>query len=220
MASGIDGLTMAILALVILSFGSGFGLQGGYSVLFVGLLVFLLEPLLVSFTGGSFGHHILGIKVVDKASGKPINIFPAIIRFVIKILFGTFAFLSINTTKQYQALHDLSVGSIVVLKNPNNLRAHEILGENIIEEEGYMYPSSVRRISMMLAYNSMTFVLLSISNVLFLSESCLYENMCSEFEYITSLIMSMLWIILIFAIVILCWKGLLFGCRRISSDQP
>ncbi|MEZ4688256.1 MAG: RDD family protein [Bacteroidia bacterium] len=79
------------------------------------LLFALYEPLLVTLTGGTVGHHVAKI-MVRKASDpeKKLNIVQAVIRFAMKVLLGWVSLLTITANKEKRALHDL-VGNAVVL---------------------------------------------------------------------------------------------------------
>ena len=90
---------------------------------------FIYEPLLVTFAGGTIGHHLRGLKV--RRSGKEINlnIILSSVRFLIKYYFGIFSLLLILVTKKHQALHDLITNSIVIHKSIDNLPDYEIKHE-------------------------------------------------------------------------------------------
>jgi uncharacterized RDD family membrane protein YckC len=210
----IDGLIIPISAVGVLIMAPQIGLQGIYAAILAALVVFLLEPFMVSVTGGTPGHHLLGIRVSSKSSGKDINIFAAMVRFVAKTVLGLLSIFTIYTTKQHQAIHDAIVGSIVVLKNPERMPAHEVLGERAVEQEQYIYPSKFRRIAMIVIYNIGIFLFFVFASGLLMSEHCLRSNQCSNFENVLSAGMSIFWIIGFGASIVLCWKGYLFGCRR------
>ena len=115
--------------------------------------VFFFEPVLVSYTGGTIGHHLLKLKVQDVSNTKNINIFLALIRFILKTLLGTISLIFVLTTRKHQAIHDFLANSIVAYKDPKQVPEYEALVERVIEEEGYIYPSKLRRIAMIILYN-------------------------------------------------------------------
>jgi len=173
---------------------------------------------LVSTTGGTLGHHVLGIRVANKNTAKNINIIAAIVRFVVKIVLGLFSIISIFITRQHQAIHDSLVGSIVILKNPQAMKPYEALEEREVEEHGYSYPSKVRRVIMIILYNLTLLIVLGVVSTLSLSGSCVMYNQCSGSENVIAYSLSILWIIGFVASIILCWKGFLLGCRRKLTD--
>ena len=210
----IDGIILSVGALVTLIVASGLGLKGIDTSILAGLAVFILEPAMVSFTGGTLGHHLLGLRVVSKTTAKNINIFSAIIRFAVKIALGMLSIVPIFTTRQYQTIHDLMIGSIVILKYPQTMRSHEVLGEREIEKPGCLYPSKVRRTIMIFLYNLALFVVLEFVLDLSLSENCADYKQCLGAEKVIAYSLTLLWIVGVFVSIIMGWKGLLLGCRR------
>ena len=210
----IDGVVVGVGAVLTLLLSAKLGLQGGYSAILALLTIFALEPWLVAFTGGTLGHHFAGIRVANKRNGKNVNIFAAVIRFLAKIVLGTLSLISVFVTKQHQAIHDQLVGSIVVLKNASALPSREVLGERVVEEEGYEYPSRIRRIAMLLFYNVLSFVALGVISTMSLSEGCAIYGHCSQGERALSGVLSVMWLILFIGTVILCWRAKIFGCRK------
>ncbi len=210
----IDGILLSSGVAVTLIVASALGIQGIKAVSLAGLAVFLLEPALVSFTGATIGHHLLGLCVVNKSTLKNITIFPAIVRFIVKFTLGLPSIIPIFTTRQYQAIHDLLVGSIVILNHPETFQTYEVLGERDTEQLGYSYPPKIRRAIMTFLYNLALFFILEFVLELFLSEKCAVYNQCRGPETVVAYCLTLLWIAGVFATAILCWRGLLLGCRR------
>lgn len=83
-------------------------------VVFVFIFV-LYEPLFISAFGMTIGHNLLKIKVQkDHPEGGNINIFLAIIRFVIKYMLGWISLTTIMSNEKRKALHDIATNTIVV----------------------------------------------------------------------------------------------------------
>lgn len=212
-----DGVILGVGIIVTLIIISNLGVQGVESVIMAGLAVILLEPALVSFTGGTIGHHILGLRVVKNNTKQNLTFFSALIRFVIKVLLGFYSIVTLFTTKQYQAIHDLLIGSIVILKNPQTLNEYEVLAEQEVERPGYTYPTKARRIVMSILYNIALFIILQSLLALFLSEKCFDNQQCLVIENLFAYSLSILWLIGFFVCIIFCWRGLLFGCQRVLN---
>ena len=210
----IDGVIVPVAAISVLIFISSFDIPNIYSAISAALIIFILEPLLVSTTGGTLGHHIIGVQVKNINTGKNINIFFATIRFVSKIFLGIFSLISIFTTKKYQAFHDLLSRSVVTFKSPRSTPGYELLNEREVESSEYNYPSKALRIIMILIYNVILFVVIGVLTRFSLTDSCLAYNKCSDIENILLFTMQIIWVISIFSIVVYCWKCLLPGCRR------
>ena len=178
------------------------------------LPLFLLEPMLIATTGGTIGHHVIGIRVQSSDSENNLNIILASIRFIIKALFGWLSFIFVLTTKRHQAIHDLISRSVVVNKSSSNLPATEALSERVVQEEGYKYPSRALRIFMMVIYILFAFVALSLLDGLLTSQQCLEHSRCSTLETIIILSLSIIWLANVGLIIVFGWQGRLLGCRR------
>ena len=175
---------------------------------------FILDPLLVSLTGGSIGHHAMKIRIRDVNKDQNINIIFASIRFILKNLLGLLSLILILFTKKHQAFHDLAIKSIVVMKNSDQLDSEGWLKERSFEEEGYLYPSKVRRLIVIIIYNLIFFIFFVIIFGLLLSEPCIEIDECNQKDEIISSIIGISWFI---ASIFIIYKGIrarLIGCKR------
>lgn len=75
------------------------------------------EPLLVSLTGGTIGHYLCNMRVVDDDRGN-IGFVKAVARMIIKSLLGWYSFLAMAMTSRHQAVHDLLTRSTVQMEGP------------------------------------------------------------------------------------------------------
>ncbi|MFT3902555.1 MAG: RDD family protein [Niabella sp.] len=92
-------------------------------ILFVGLFL-VYEPLCMTL-GATVGNYVKGIRVrKDTDTTKRINIFQAIIRYIVKTLLGWVSFLTINMNPKRRAIHDFVSGSVMIklqkLKDKNS----------------------------------------------------------------------------------------------------
>ena len=115
------------------------------------LPIFILEPVMVAISGGTIGHHMLGIQVQSSNSGKNLNILLALLRFVIKTFLGWLSLIFVLITKRHQAIHDLLSMSVVINKS-DNLPSAEALPERSNQEDGYKYPPRFLRLFMIVLY--------------------------------------------------------------------
>lgn len=84
--------------------------------LFVGLWL-VYEPLSTSL-GGTIGNYLIGIRVRKHLSpGKKINIFRAMLRYLLKVSLGWLSFLTMHSNTERRAIHDLLAGSIMIRHN-------------------------------------------------------------------------------------------------------
>jgi uncharacterized RDD family membrane protein YckC len=112
----VDGLVIflgIILAGIIFSF---FENAPGYirGLAFI-LVVFLYEPIFVSFFGATIGHKSFGLMVKSNLDRNKNVLFPfALIRAMLKLLLGWLSFITMISDKQKRAIHDYASGSIVL----------------------------------------------------------------------------------------------------------
>lgn len=79
--------------------------------------IFLYEPLLVHFNGGSLGHQIMNLQVRSIYNPKKrIWLLYAMMRFGFKVLFGWLSFITFTSDKKKRCLHDLASGAVVIIK--------------------------------------------------------------------------------------------------------
>ncbi|MCL6267925.1 RDD family protein [Flagellimonas myxillae] len=79
------------------------------------LIAILYDPIFTSAFGGTIGHSYGGITVRRESDPGKHILFPlAIVRFLVKTLFGWLSLLTVTSSDKKQALHDLVVGSIVL----------------------------------------------------------------------------------------------------------
>lgn len=182
--------------------------------LFLFAPVFILEPFLVSFTGGTIGHHLLKLRVRKIKEDKNINIVVAIVRFFMKIMLGWMSLVLVLITKRHQAIHDYLLSTIVVNKSSESLPHHEALSERIIEEDGFKYPSRFLRLFVISMYWALaTIIYMALTNVIQLVD-CANRPLCHYGIQAVALILVYTWLFLLAYLVVLGWRSRLYGCRR------
>lgn len=183
------------------------------------LPIMLIEPVLVAFTGGTIGHHIMGLRIRDGSQGGNIGILRATVRAVVRTLLGWFSFIFVLITRRHQALHDYFIGSIVVLRQPEALPVHEKLEPRMEESTRYRYPSGLRRVVFILVYALLIFVAVNAVGAMFVSEACSIGNHCTHGEETALGIAGLVLLFSIGTVIVLGWRGLLYGCRRSSLNH-
>lgn len=211
----IDGLVLPVAVLGSVVVAAHFDGTGGYAVFFSGLMIFVLGPALVSFTGGTVGHHLRGLRVIHPRSKKHLNVLSATLRFVFKILLGWLSLITYFTTKRYQSIHDLVSNSVVTLRHPLKELSFEKRDERKFQVQGYRYPSAWKKVVVVVFYNVLfsAFTLLIFALIVNFSYSSMSPGLITF-----SLIFGVFWkigILVFFAVSIyFCRFGRLFGCRR------
>ncbi len=178
------------------------------------LLVGSIEPLCVSITGSSIGHHLVGLKVRQVNADSKLNISQSYLRFLAKLPFGLLSFISVLTTRKHQALHDLISRSIVVHKNCTTVLPYEIISERILDTENYIYPSGLKRVLVTLGHFILFYALYMAAFLFLINSQCLHGKYCSNVDSSLALLFSGIFWIGLFVIVGLGWQARLFGCRK------
>jgi uncharacterized RDD family membrane protein YckC len=188
----------------------------------IGLLVvplFIVDPGLVALTGGSPGHHMMGLRVRDAAHDRNIGILRSLARTLIRTSLGWLSFVFVLVTRRHQALHDYFTSTVVVLRDPESLPAFERFVARTEDGARYRYPSKLRRVVMIFFYVVLEFAVLSALMAALLPERCLNHQRCTTGEFMVSGVLELLALVCFGAIVILGWRGLLYGCRRKALTQ-
>jgi len=84
----------------------------------------LYEPLMVAWCGGTLGHRLLNLKVVDDRTGGNPGLAKALARFLVKALLGVFSFFSMSVSRRHQAIHDMMTSSTVQIREPARAAPH------------------------------------------------------------------------------------------------
>ena len=216
----IDGIFIPIGALGTIMIASSLGITGAYAGALAVLTVFLLEPTLVSVTGGTLGHHFRGLTVLHPKTKKKLNILTATFRFIVKIPLGWLSLITYFTTKRYQAVHDLASRSVVLIKSQHEVPDSQKRSERVFQDPAYSYPSITRKILVVITYN-LIFIVVSLAVVGLIAQSvCEYE--VAYCENVTNF-SSVLWQLMVFwsigASIYGCRYGRIWGCKRILKEE-
>jgi uncharacterized RDD family membrane protein YckC len=177
----------------------------------------LYEPVLVSFTGGTPGHHLTNLRVVDDRSGGNVSFLKACARLVLKAVLGWYSFVILAATRRNQAVHDLLTRSTVQIRDPAKARSGQYITERVEVASGM--PSRVRRAAVIFVYWLLLFVgVLAVLAVMaatgLMSHSCVYKDFCSGVDRIWNLVIGVTFLVMLAAVVALGWKGRLLGARK------
>jgi uncharacterized RDD family membrane protein YckC len=182
----------------------------------------LYEPLLVSLTGSTIGHYVRNLRVVDNRTGGNINFFKAVARTVIKAVLGWLSFITMGTTRRYQAMHDLLTRSTVQIRNPAKASAYHYNSEQT-ELSSARMPSRVRRlVTIGLYLIAITFIFLVASLALegMVSPACVNNQYrCSTNEQALLAALSLSWIGACILCIVLGWRGRLIGAQMTRAPS-
>ncbi len=189
-------------------------IHGAIKAFVIFSMLLLIEPVFLSLTGASIGHHIRGMRVISARSGRSLHLLAALLRTVIKAYLGFLSLIFVLTSRRHQAIHDMAARSLVILKDPANVAPGASLPERRIEEEGYIYPSKSRRVVFIALYCVAAALMTSFLSLFFVSLECLGEDRCSASERYAELLMSVVFWFFAAMAIVAGWKGRLWGARR------
>ena len=118
----IDAFILAAGFLVAALVGANVSGSGGAAFLvWFGFWV-LYDPVMVSRTGGTVGHHLQNLRVVSDRTGRAPALLAACIRNVVKSLLGSVSLLAMAGSSQQKAIHDSIAGTTVQARDPELAR--------------------------------------------------------------------------------------------------
>jgi uncharacterized RDD family membrane protein YckC len=181
---------------------------------------FLYEPLLVSTTGGTIGHYLSNLRVVDDRSGGNIGFVKALARALIKTVLGWYSFITMLVTRRHQAVHDVLTRSTVQVRDPARANSGHYVGERVELASAGM-PSRLRRIIVILIYVlvSAVFLVMGLKLLIALgivppvSPSCVNYDICSGSERLQFGVLGFCLIAAAVLCIALGWRGRLWGGR-------
>ena len=186
----------------------------------LGLTVAVLayDPLLVALFGGTVGHRLANLRVVDARDGRNLSLPWAVVRAVVKDALGWLSFATMAVTQRHQALHDVLTRSTVQIRDVSRARMHDYAPERAPEPQTGV-PSRLRRVLVIIAYIIVAYFALSFASAFFLSDGCVAYGRCSNADAAASLVAGVVWVAAGIMTIIGGWKGRLWGCRR-QVPQP
>ncbi len=176
----------------------------------------LYEPALVSLTGGTVGHYLCNLRVVDDYGGN-VSFPKALVRVLIKSLLGWYSFLAMAMTSRHQAVHDFLTKSTVQIRDFTKAQPYHFRGKRNETPEPGM-PSYLRRGVFIVGYLFVCFILFTLALALLeraglISMRCIDGYPCSWAELIILGSLWVGWAGLSIMAVTRGWKGLLWGAR-------
>jgi uncharacterized RDD family membrane protein YckC len=174
------------------------------------------EPLLVSLTGGTIGHYLCNMRVVDDDRGN-IGFVKAVARMIIKSLLGWYSFLAMAMTSRHQAVHDLLTRSTVQMRDLAKAEPYHFRSRRDPRTPPGM-PSQIRRAALIGVYLLVCFLLFSIAMatlapVGLVSRRCMDGQFCSAAELAILILLWVIWGGMSAWTAFSGWRGQLWGAR-------
>ena len=184
------------------------------------VIAFLLlyEPVLVTLTGGTVGHWISNLRVVDDRTGGNVSFAKALARLVIKGVLSWYSFVILAATRRNQAVHDLLTRSTVQIRDASKARVGQYVTERVEPADGSM-PSSRRRSVVTILYLALSLAawFMMVSSLVVagaLSEGCIDRDFCSAGERAINAAIGVGTLLAVAGVIALGWNGRLPGARR------
>jgi uncharacterized RDD family membrane protein YckC len=179
----------------------------------------LYEPILVSMTGGTLGHWLYNLRVVDDGGGN-LSFGKAVIRVVVKTVLGWYSFITMALTHRHQAVHDLLTKSTVQIRDLAKAQPHHFTARREQLTPPGM-PSVARRVVVIIGYLFVCFVLFTLAlpglaAVGAVSMQCIDGRPCSGPELLILSVLWLGWASLSIWAAVLGWRGRLWGARRVA----
>jgi uncharacterized RDD family membrane protein YckC len=94
------------------------------------IAVFLaVDPALVAMTGGTIGHHVMGLRVRVAHANAKAGFARATLRAIVRYALGAVSLIFVLVTRRHQAIHDYVSRTVVVLADPRSVPATERFAE-------------------------------------------------------------------------------------------
>jgi uncharacterized RDD family membrane protein YckC len=225
--SRLRGIMIDWILSMILLFGAllvASAMRSNHSARTLGIVVVIVlvlyEPVLVSLTGGTLGHYLANLRVVDERDQGNVSFLKALARFVLKGLLGWYSFIVMAATRRNQSMHDLLTRSTVQIRDPAKARPNDYITERSDFQSPDM-PPRPRRVTVICVYLMLAalvygLVLADARATGMLSPACMNNANCSEAGWLLNIAVALIWIAASAACVSLGWRGKLLGARRRS----
>jgi uncharacterized RDD family membrane protein YckC len=180
----------------------------------------LYEPILVSTTGGTLGHLLYNLRVVDDNGGN-VGFGKAVIRVVIKTVLGWYSFITMALTRRHQAVHDLLTKSTVQIRDLGKAQPHHFSARRAqLTPPGV--PSVARRLVVIACYLLACFVLFTaalpaLAAAGAVSMQCIDGRPCSGSELLILSVLWLGWAGTSLLAVVRAWQGRMWGARASST---
>jgi uncharacterized RDD family membrane protein YckC len=85
-------------------------------------ILLLYDPLTVWWTSGTLGHHLMNLRVVSDRTGRSPSLLAALVRHVVKAVFGVLSFAAMSGSRRHKTLHDWIAGTTVQIRDEQRAR--------------------------------------------------------------------------------------------------
>jgi uncharacterized RDD family membrane protein YckC len=179
------------------------------------LLAFVFyEPVLIALRGATLGHSSLNLRIVRARDFGRVSFPRALLRTVVKWIFGLPSFLAMYFTSKHQAIHDLVSGTVVVPRESRHVRP-EWFEPARPEPAASVLPGRARRAFVIIGHWLAWYVMFQFAIVLLVPDDC-FEHMRTCRQPVQWLIIAtgLIWLTGTIVLAFAGWKGALWGAQR------
>jgi uncharacterized RDD family membrane protein YckC len=214
-----DSMIFIVTVMIIISLALSSNSEAAARVIgVIGIvLVVLYEPVMVWRKGGTLGHIVCNLRVVDdRTLGNP-SFLRASLRFTIKAVLGWFSFITIMASRRLRAIHDVLTGSTVQIRNVCDAKGYDFT-KNLSNNDELNPYSILRRAFSIVIYLIVSFLILALATGVFIefnliSDRCVSNEHCSVAEHLILNLIGLSLLASLFVIIGFGWRGQLFGFR-------
>jgi uncharacterized RDD family membrane protein YckC len=188
----------------------------------VSLLAFVFyEPVLIAVRGATLGHSSMNLRIVRARDFGRVSFPRALLRTVVKVIFGLPSFVAMYFTSKHQAIHDLVAGTVVVPREARRVRHPEWFDPARPEPAASVLPGAGRRIVVILGHWLAWWVMLQIAVAVIVPDEC-FEQMrtCRQPVRVLVVASGLIWFAGTIGIAFAGWKGALWGAQRTPAPLP
>ena len=127
----VDAVVLAVLGVAVFGLIEVFPGRFLAGMLLVGSFVgaILYEPVQVARLGGTIGHRVMNLRVVDDRTGGRPTFGRAFVRTWCKGFFGILAFVTMGPSRRHRAIHDMLTHTTVQVRDPLRTQPHHYVRE-------------------------------------------------------------------------------------------
>ncbi len=209
---------VAMFGAILIAVSIGSGVVSRILAFAIVFIFVLYEPLLVSRTGGTVGHWLTNLRVVDDRTGGNLPLRTAFIRAALKAALGVYSFVVMMATRRNQAVHDLLTQSTVQIRDAAKAQPHHFITERT-ELSSPTMPSAGRRVAVIAAYLALTLLGYIVAFAIIvgfgaMSDACIDNDVCSASETVLETVPGIAFLVTAAILIGLGWRGRLYGARR------